>query len=174
MNLKQFFQFRAFAFGIAAIGALVLHSGVTHAASANSTAGATVVTPIAISNSTGLVFGKYSAGSGGTVVMSTAGSRSATGGVVLLSGTAGNAAAFSVTGDGNATYTITLPATATVTHTDTVTTMSIGTFTSNPSATGTLAAGGTQTVNVGATLTVGNAQTAGSYSGSYSVSVEYN
>jgi len=174
MNIKQFFQFRARAFGIAAFGALVLHSGVSHAASANSNASATVVTPIAISNSTGLVFGKFAASTGGTVVMSTAGVRTKTGAVVLLSGTAGNAAAFSVTGDANATYAITLPSTATVTHTDTVTTMSAGTFTSNPSATGTLSAGGSQTVNVGATLTVGSAQTAGSYSGTYAVSVEYN
>ncbi|KQW02880.1 hypothetical protein ASC87_00560 [Rhizobacter sp. Root1221] len=133
-----------------------------------------MVAPIAISNTAGLVFGKFSAGSGGTVVMSTASVRSKSGGVVLLTGTAGSAAAFDVTGDAAATYAITLPGSATVTHTDTLTTMSLGTFVSNPSATGTLSGGGAQTVNVGATLTVANAQLAGSYSGTYSVSVEYN
>jgi len=177
MNFKRFFSPSTRSLNLSAACAFTalaaLHAGVANAASDNGTATATVVTPIAIENTAGLAFGKFSAGSGGTVVMNTAGARSKTGGVVLLSGTAGSAAAFDVTGDGSATYAITLPGSATVTHTDTVTNMSIGTFASNPSATGTLSAGA-QTVNVGATLTVASAQTAGSYSGTFTVSVEYN
>jgi hypothetical protein len=146
-----------------------------HAADATSNASATVMTPISISNTAALRFGKFSALTGGTVVVSAAGARSATGAVVLSTTDAGGAASFAVSGDANATYAITLPNSATITHSvDNTQTMAIGTFTSNPSGTGTLSAGGAQTLTVGATLTVGNAQTTGSYSGTFDVSVEYN
>lgn len=160
---------------LAAAIAVLSSPSAMHAAEATSSASAEVMTPIAISNTAALRFGKFSALTGGTVVISAAGARSATGAVVLSSTNAGGAASFSVTGDNNATYAITLPNSATITHgVDNTKTMSIGTFTSNPSGTGTLSAGGAQTLSVGATLTVGNAQTTGSYSGTFDVSVEYN
>jgi len=155
--------------------ALLSSPAALYAAQATSSATAEVMTPISISNTAALRFGKFSALTGGTVVISAAGTRSATGAVVLSSTNAGGAASFDVSGDNNATYAITLPDNATLTHgTDGSQTMSIGTFTSNPSGTGTLSAGGSQTLTVGATLTVGNAQTTGSYSGTFDVSVEYN
>lgn len=155
--------------------AILSSPAALHAAQATSSATAEVMTPIAISNTAALRFGKFSALTGGTVVISAAGARSATGAVVLSSTNAGGAASFDVSGDPNATYAITLPGSATITHSvDNTKTMSIGTFTSNPSGTGTLSAGGAETVTVGATLTVGNAQTTGSYSGTFDVSVEYN
>lgn len=145
------------------------------AASATASATATVVAPIAISKAADLRFGKLSAGTGGTVVMSPAGARTATGGVVLLSGTAGGAASFSVTGDANATYAITLPTSATISDSATTpNTMTVDTFTSSPATTGTLSSAGAQTVAVGATLKVGNAQVQGTYNGTFSVAVEYN
>jgi spore coat protein U-like protein len=136
---------------------------------------ATVMTPIAISKTADLRFGKFSALTGGTVVISTAGARSVTGAVVPSATDVGGEGSFSVTGDANATYAITLPGSATITHTvDNTKTMSIGTFISNPSGTGTLSGAGTQTLSVGGTLTVGNAQTVGSYTGTFDVTVEYN
>jgi hypothetical protein len=144
------------------------------AATGTGTASATVIQPIAISQTTGLDFGKFSAtGTVGTVVMSTAGARSATGGVSLSSMAAGAAAAFVVTGEPNATYTITLPATP-ATLTSGANTMTADTFTSNPVGTGTLTGAGTQTINVGATLNVGATQAPGTYTGTYSVTVDYN
>lgn len=150
-----------------------LSADIAHAASADANASAVVVAPISITNTGDISFGKFAAGTGGTVVMSPAGSRSKSGGVVLLTGSAGYAAHFSVTGDSGATYAITLPSSATVTHTDGETTMDIGTFTSSPSSPGTLTSG-TQNLLVGATLTVASSQLAGVYAGSFSVSVEYN
>jgi hypothetical protein len=157
------------------LAAVVLFSSRGYAATATSNASAEVITPISISNTADLRFGKFSALTGGTVIISAAGVRSATGAVVLSSTNAGGAASFDVTGDPNATYAITLPNSATLTHSvDNTKTMTIDTFTSNPSGTGTLSAGGSQALSVGATLTVGNAQTTGSYSGTFDVSVEYN
>ncbi|MFZ3042283.1 MAG: DUF4402 domain-containing protein [Thiobacillus sp.] len=156
----------AFALGGAALGV----NG--HAASATGNATATVITPIAIANTADLAFGKFAASTGGTVVMSPAGTRTATGAVVLSTVTPGAAASFDVTGDNNATYAITLPATASIASG--ANTMTVDTFTSTPSATGTLSATGAETVTVGGTLTVASAQVAGAYTGTFDVTVEYN
>ena len=140
---------------------------------ANATA--EVMTPISISKTADLRFGKFSALTGGTVIIGTDGARSASGAVILSSTDAGGAASFTVSGDANATYAVTLPADATITHTvDNTKTMSVGTFTSNPSGTGTLSGAGSQVLAVGSVLTVGSAQTVGSYSGTFDVTVEYN
>src|SRR3954454_14946068 len=159
---------------LAAVATFVLAAN-SYADQATANGTATVMTPIAISKTADLRFGKFSALTGGTVVIATSGARNATGAVVLSSTDAGGAAAFSVSGDANATYAITLPGSATITHTvDATKTMDISPFTSNPSGTGTLSGAGSQVVNVGGTLTVGSAQTTGSYTGTFDVSVEYN
>ncbi|MHB8914705.1 MAG: DUF4402 domain-containing protein [Thiobacillus sp.] len=129
---------------------------------------------IAISNTGSLAFGKFVAGSGGTVVVSANGVRSASGGVMLVPSGAGVAAQFAVSGDPNLTYAISLPANGMVSLTSGANSMAVNSFTSSPSLTGTLSAGGTQTVSVGATLSVGSNQAIGNYSGSFDVTVNYN
>lgn len=129
---------------------------------------------IAISNTQALAFGKFVAGSGGSVTVSPAGGRSASGGVVLVPSGAGAAAQFAVSGDANVTYAISLPADGTVSLASGANSMAVNTFTSSPSPTGTLSAGGAQTLSVGATLSVGSNQAIGSYSGTFDVTVNYN
>lgn len=163
---------------VAAIAGTGLFAGASEsqAATASANATATVVTPISITKQADLQFGKFIAGgSGGTVVITPAGSRSATAGVTLYApGSVQTAAAFNVTGDGSSTYAITLPADGTITLSDGASnTMAVSSFTSNPSGTGTLTAGN-QTLDVGATLVVAANQAAGSYTGSFNVSVDYN
>ncbi|MHB1053868.1 MAG: DUF4402 domain-containing protein [Thiobacillus sp.] len=129
---------------------------------------------IAISNTQALAFGKFVAGSGGSVTVSPAGGRSASGGVVLVPSGAGAAAQFAVSGDANVTYAISFPADGTVSLASGTNSMAVNTFTSSPSPTGTLSAGGAQTLSVGATLSVGSNQAIGSYSGTFDVTVNYN
>ena len=165
-NLKKL----ALAFGTVTALAMVSHSAI--AASVDGDASATVVSPLAISQSTAMSFGNFAAGTGGTVVIGTDGARSQTGAVSLSTVDEGSQGVFAVTGQGNATFAITLPSTD-VTLTSGGNTMTVNTFTSDPSGTGTLSSG-SATINVGATLTVGSGQAAGSYTGTYAVSVEYN
>jgi len=145
------------------------------AATASANATATVVTPLAVSKNTDMAFGKFIAGTGGTVAMATNGTRTAGGAVTLFNqGSTSNAASFAVTGEGAYTYAITLPANSTVTLSDGAThTMGVSSFISNPSGTGTLTAGA-QTLLVGATLTAASAQAPGNYTGSFNVTVDYN
>lgn len=148
-------------------------------ADATATASATIIAPIAITKTVDMNFGTSAvqAGTGGTIILAPAGTRTVTGGVTLpvVPGTV-TAASFNVTGEGTSTYSITLPSVSTtLTHTDNTTTMSCAAFTSTPSSTGTLSSG-TQTVTVGATLTLAAAQLAGVYlSGTpFTVTVNYN
>jgi len=145
---------------------------------ASATATATIVTPIAITKDVDMNFGILSVQStaGGTVVLTPAGVRSATGGVTLPADNGTVApASFTVTGVDGYGYTITLPSSA-LTITSGSNTMTVTNFTSDPSGANGSLAGGTETLNVGATLNVSAAQPAGVYvSGTpFNVTVNYN
>lgn len=145
--------------------------------SASATAAVNIVSPIAITKNADMSFGNIAAtGTAGTVILAPGGTRSKTGGITLtaVTGTV-SAATFTVTGQASFTYSVTLPGSA-VTLASGGNSMTAGTFTSSPSATGTLSAGGTQVVTVGATLNVAANQAAGTYTTAtpFSVTVNYN
>lgn len=127
-----------------------------------------------LSNTQPLAFGGFTAGSGGSITLTPGGGRMAGGGVILVSqaGTPG-AAEFTISGTPDAMFSISLPADGTVSLSDGASaSMDLNGFTSSPPASGVLT-GGTATLRVGATLTVNNAQAPHSYSGSFSVTVNY-
>ncbi|MDB5222618.1 MAG: YapH protein [Chitinophagaceae bacterium] len=161
----------------AALGLLAFASNSNAQSTATATATASVIAPISISKNADMSFGNIAvqSGSGGTVILAPAGTRTSTSGVTLPSTTGTvTAAAFTVTGSGSLTYAITLPSSVTLTHSLGVQTMAASSFTSNPSATGALSSG-TQDIAVGATLTVAAGQLAGVYtSGNFNVTVNYN
>ena len=111
----------------------------------------------------------------GTVILTPAGARSATGGVTFIPASPGTvtAASFTVTGLAGLTYSITIPTTLTIT--DGTNNMTVNNFTSSPTPTGTLT-GGSETLTVGATLQVGANQVAGVYTTTtpFDVTVNYN
>jgi spore coat protein U-like protein len=153
--------------------ATTLCAGEVSAATATSNVSASIVTAISITKTADMDFADVVAsGSAGTVVLSTAGARSITGGATLGNSTGAAAAAFTVSGDPASTYSISLPSSATITSTPN--TMTVNTFTSSPSGTGTLSGGGTQALTVGATLQVGASQAQGTYTGTFDVTVAYN
>jgi len=161
---------------------LIGFSTAAHAqASATAAATAFIVTPITLTQVTDLEFGNIvPSASAGTVVLSPAGVRTPTN--VTLPPTSGTvtAASFTVGGTPAFTYSITLPAAAT-TISNGAQTMTVNTWTSDPTPTGTIGGGGTQVLSVGATLNVGANQVSGSYSsgnaggsGDFTVTVNYN
>jgi hypothetical protein len=149
-------------------------------AMANASVTATILTTISITKIMDMNFGNISvqAQAGGTVILSPAGIRSATGGVTLpaTNGTV-TAASFTVSGETIYTYSITLPLSPFIITRASKDNnyMTVTAFQSNPSITGTLTAG-TQTLNVGATLNVAAAQPAGIYTSTsgFVVTVNYN
>lgn len=140
------------------------------AATADGTANATVLTPIGITAGDTLEFGTFSANSAGTVVVALDGSRSSTGGVLLVPGGTVRAGTFNVTGSGNQTFAISYPGSVKLTRSGGSETMALQV--SGP-ATSALESG-SKTISVGGTLTVGANQVGGSYTGTYTMTVEYN
>lgn len=166
-----------------ALGILLLSfAAITFAqpgVSATASATATIITPLTITKTVDMNFGNLyvSATVAGTVVLTPAGTRSATLGVGLpvTPGTV-TAASFTVTGLTAATYSITLPSAAT-TITSGANNMTVDTWTSTPTvAVGGTLTSGTQNLTVGATLHVALAQPTGTYiSGTpFTVTVNYN
>jgi hypothetical protein len=128
-----------------------------------------------INGVTSLSFGSFLAGSGGTVVVSPAGLRTSTGGVLGVNqASAAAAAQFTVVGTAGATYSITLPANGTVELSDgNGNVMALNSFVSSPASAGTLSGGGSQAIRIGATLVVRPNQPPGSYAGAFNVTVNY-
>ena len=147
-----------------------------NSASATANAKARVISPItlAVAGTSELNFGDLvpSTSAAGTVALTAAGVRTAAGGVTLGSATSVGVPTFNVGGQANSTYAITLPAVAS-TLTSGANTMTVDTFTGSK-ATGTLSAGGADSFTVGGVLHVAQNQAAGSYAGTFSVTVAYN
>lgn len=126
---------------------------------------------LTIATTQSLSFGSFAAGTGGTVLLAATGARTSTGGVTLLSSNSGTAAQFLVTGSPVAfSYGVTLPTSTNLTGPGTA--MVLNQFTVSPTSGYNTGMGG-QTISVGGTLSVANNQTAGSYSGSFTVTVHF-
>ncbi|QJB30727.1 DUF4402 domain-containing protein [Chitinophaga oryzae] len=150
-------------------------------ATATANASATIITPITLTKTLDMNFGILASSAiPGTLKLSPAGIRTTTGGVSTLptTGTV-TPALFSVAGENNYTYAITLPIIPIVLNNASVpgAFMLATSFTSSPSViTGGLLTGGSQALNVGATLFVGPNQPAGIYNTllPFPVTVNYN
>ena len=131
---------------------------------------------VVLSNARNLDFGRFVAGSGGTVVLSPTGVRSRTGGVILLTSPATGQAMFNVgkssNGAGNKAVIISLPSNGSTRLSSGANSMAVNTFVNNPASLATVPNGGT-TLGVGATLVVAPNQPPGNYTGSFSLTVNF-
>lgn len=131
---------------------------------------------ITLSNARGLDFGRFVAGSGGTIILSPTGVRSRTGGVVLLNSPAVGHAIFNVgktgNGGGGKAVIISLPPNGSVRLNSGLNSMAVNTFVNNPATLLSVPNGGT-TLGVGATLVVSPNQPPGAYTGSFSLTVNF-
>ena len=167
----------AMRFGFAILAAVpVLPAPATAASGESATktgsARAAVIVPVTVAHAPArqLNFGRFAVGTtAGTVIVSTGGSGSVTGGVGFVAGSANAADAFAARGDPGRAIAIT-----TGTGVVSASRTSAMTFTTRPSlATTTIPASGTRNFTVGGTLSVGGGQAPGTYAGSYAVTVSY-
>lgn len=167
---------------VAAIVAAAGGSATAYAqasASQSTTGTATIIRPITLAKTSDIAFGRIvrpSTGTSTVTINPTTGARSISGGDgVLLSSTVSRAA-YSVGGEGGQTYSITVPANFAMTRSggsDTVTVNLVGTATSD-TLSGSLGADGTNTFGVGGSFDVSNSTSTGAYSGTFTVTVQYN
>ncbi|MFC5511756.1 DUF4402 domain-containing protein [Massilia jejuensis] len=133
---------------------------------------------VVLSNIRSLDFGRFVAGSGGTVVVSPSGLRARTGGLVLLNSPDAGQAGFNIGkfgngasgGEGKAVI-VSLPADGAIRLVSGASSMAIDDF-NTPDTLLPLLAGGT-TLSVGATLTVAPNQAPGAYSGTFPLIVNF-
>ena len=113
---------------------------------------AVLATPVMVTKTADLSFGRFAAGTAGSITISTSGVRSVSGGVLASAdGPAMTAAAFVVSGAPGAAYSITHSGTATLSR-----------------------LGGVDTMLMTKSSAGGAGQAGGSYSGTLAVTVEYN
>ena len=146
-------------------------SGNTSTVAGSATA--KVIAPIVLTHVSGAVlnFGTFTAGSGGTVVVTAAGSGSTTGDVGFAPLSTNAADSFSVKGDPKRSFSIATQS-GTVTAATSSATMA---FTTVPSANSdALDGSGAGSFTVGGTLTVASAQAPDAYAGTYNATVTYN
>ena len=162
---------------IVAAGAAALtagfYSSAVSAATVTANATANVITPLSIAETTGgMNFGDVSVDAlvAGTVILDTTGARTVTAGAEAVTGGTVQSGAYSVTGEGTKAYSITFPANATISSG--LNSMTVDTFTHDAGGAPALTAG-SDTFNVGATLNIGAGQAPGNYTGSYTLTVDY-
>ncbi len=148
-------------------------------ASVTATASAQVIEALTATETAQLNFGRFSPETqGGKVIVSPDNVRTAQG-TVVLGGGSHNSASFYITGEYDATFSVTLPAVpAILTNTLNAKTMEVTDWQSNPApgiGVGKLN-GGAMTVQVGAVLNVGDmyANPVGIYTGIYAITFSYN
>jgi len=156
------------------IGLLLLTASVpafadsTNGASTSGTASVTVLAPLTLTQTQGLDFGTItSGGSSGTVAIDATGARTVASGVGSVAADVGKQAIFTVTGDTNNAINVVVGSSITGFSTSGIT---------GTTATGTLPtalSSGSATFDVGGALTIPASTAAGSYSGTYTVSVNY-
>lgn len=142
----------------------------TNTATASSEASVTIIQPISLTNERALNFGVIAASSqDGTVTIDFNGTRTATNGITLPAQfTTESSAQFAVSGEENASFSITLPTSVTIGSGASA--MTITDFTENSDN---VLSSEEETFEVGATLNVNENQAAGSYSTTFDVTVTY-
>lgn len=149
----------------AAAAALV--STGANAATVSAQAEVDILAPVELEQTAVLDFGVVAAGAGGTVTLpSGSDTRSCSVGVTCVG--AAQRGALRVRAINTYTVAITVAPSTTLTGPGTAMALTL-----NPSITSIVANGAFQTFHVGGTLTVGAAQAAGTYTGTYNVSADY-
>jgi hypothetical protein len=141
------------------------------------TASTRIIQAISIQPGTQLQFGRIvKPASGNSVVtVTTGGSRSVTSGTAALAGGTVSAATYTVTGEGNQNFSITVPASVTLNRTGGG---SLSATLTSSAASGTLSGSlgspGTFDFSIGGALTIADSTASGDYSGNFNVTVAYN
>lgn len=163
---------------VAAFVAIPVSVFAQFSANDDGTARARIVTPISITNVDDLDFGSILTTVAGTVIVNPDAAGTLNALSTLTPGSETASAQFNVVGSPNATYTVTLPGVLTLapalgTGVNT-TVITVDPFSSSVTTNGLLSASGTQTIYIGGTLNVPVSPMADNYTGSFTVTVDYN
>jgi len=141
---------------------------------------AVIQRPIGLVKASDLVFGKLvkpssSAGNGTATIDSATGLRGVTGTVAVDASSSSSRGAYTVSGEGTTTFSITVPTSVNLTSGgNTLVATLTPSATGSQTLLGSLGSGGTFALGVGGSIPVTNTTPSGSYAGSFVVTVTYN
>jgi hypothetical protein len=159
--------------GAAALSA-GLYTSVTSAASINADANARVIAALIINQTNGINFGDVVAGTAAsTIQLDTLGSPSVTLGDAQLAGGTVQAGAYTLTGEASKSYSISLPGLPVNITSGGGDTMTVSAFNHDAGGAPALDGTGAGGFNVGATLNMSANQPAGTYTGTWPLTVDY-
>jgi hypothetical protein len=177
MFLRKFYAFALVALTIGGFTALTAGEAMAQAtATGTANINALINNPIQITKNQDLDFATAAPSTGATTVVVTPAGATTGSTAIGMSG-AVSAAQFAVTGLANQAITILLPASVTIDDgvaAPNTSTMTVDGFGHDAGASPSIPAAGPLTINIGATLNIGAEQTAGTYTGSFDVDVNYN
>ncbi len=153
---------------IGAIAAAGMVSNAANAATVSATAEVDILAPVTLVQTAGLDFGVVASGAAAGTVTLPNSSNVRTCSVGLACVGAAQRGTFDVVGASGYTVAITVAASTLLTGPGAAMALTL-----NPSAASVVATGAAQTFFVGGTLNVGAAQAAGTYTGNYNVSADY-
>jgi hypothetical protein len=151
----------------------------TPTAGSNGLAVASVLRPIAVSVGSNLIFGSVLRPLSGTgmVSLDTSGQRAVANGAIGLAIPTPKAASYTVTGEGGQLISISIPPSFTMVRSggsETLTVSTTNDVVTSPTLNNTLGKGGTYTFNVGGSFPLDSSVPLGSYTGTFTVTVQYN
>lgn len=155
-------------------------SGFSVSVPANTVSGqaiATVIRPINLAKNSDLAFGavvRPSLESSTVSISPNDGSRTISGGNGVLVGTAASRATYSVTGEGGQVFSISIPSTFTMIGPETLSVTTSSSASGTGVLSGALGSAGSFSFGIGGSTTVTSATPAGTYSGTFNVTVQYN
>lgn len=172
---------RSIAAAAALLTVAVAAPALAQSASTTGTGSITILRPLTLTKNADLHFGtvvRPTTGAG-TAVISAAGARSVTGGVVgLASGDTPQAAQFTVDGEGGQSVSVTVPATFSIANgSDTLVVTTSNNLSGSAAAqtlSNALGAAGSLVFKVGGSVPVASTSPTGLYSGTFTVSAAYN
>jgi hypothetical protein len=168
------------ALGVVALAAAAGPAFSQTSASVTTTGTITVVSPLALTKATDLAFGSIvrpSAGSNTILINAASGTRSIQGGGNgALTSSASTRAAYSVQGEGGQSFSITIPSSLSMTRAGGGETLPVTLTASSASGalSGALGDAGAATFGVGGALSLDSNAVAGTYSGTFNVTIGYN
>jgi len=151
----------------------------TPTSGSNGLAVASVLRPIAVAVGSNLIFGSVLRPLGGTgmVSLDTSGQRAVANGAIGLAIPTPKAASYTVTGEGGQLISISIPPSFTMVRSggsETLTVSTTNDVVTSPTLNNTLGKGGTYTFNVGGSFPLDSSVPLGSYTGTFTVTVQYN
>jgi hypothetical protein len=163
------------ALGAAALSAIASTAFAQASATVTTTGTATIIQPIALTQSAPLTFGTIIKGGANTITIDkSTGARTITGAGTAVGTVAGGRAVYTITGEGGQAYSLTVGTLTMASGGNTLPVTLTPSIATSGNLTGTVGSTATLAFGIGGAIVLSSATATGAYSGTFTVQVAYN